>query len=245
LTNAHCIYPLDKAGRPTYRTRSITVYPGRQGGDEPFGGHDSNGWAVSRHWSSGRETNCQFDYGMIRLRNDVGNKSFKRLANQPLRWWGAPGTNTFLTVADPATLAGSACMTAGYPYRRGVNELAARVMRRSDGNITGSANVAYCRDQEWRGRVTPVIDHQSRIVNHDADTERGQSGGPLWIAGRDNALLVAGIHQGFATWTGPAPQNAQVRTNIAVRFGRDVLGQVNQWMDPRTWRAALSGVAKP
>jgi hypothetical protein len=170
------------------------------------------------------------------LKTAIGDARFASLGNRPLGYWGAADTNTFRTVLDAATLTDHPAFTAGYPYRRGVNELAARVMTRSEGRILGTANIAELTPSRSQGRFTAVIDEASTVLAHDVDTEKGQSGGPLWIQGRNGSLLLAGVHQGKAAWTDA--NNRRTDVNNAVRYSRDLAVRIAHWMSPATWRTA-------
>ena len=216
----------------------IALHIGRMGAREPFGEFASNGWAVHPAWASGPELDFTLDYGIIRLTADAGSKTFSSMGRRPLGFWGAPESNTLLTALDPATLSGQVAFTAGYPYRRGLNELAARVMRQSEGRILGSARVSHLSPTRSQGLFTANVDDTMRVLAHDVDTEKGQSGGPLWIQGNGGTLLLAGIHQGSAAWTGD--NNAKMPVNNAIRFSREVLRQVRVWMSGAAWRTSAN-----
>jgi V8-like Glu-specific endopeptidase len=224
LTSAHVIYPIRPGEkRPRQMVRGIRVYPGRHGSREPFGGHDANGWIVRDEWNSGREVNCTWDYGLIRLKTNLGERRFSALRNQTLGFWGRdPGTR-FVPINPVTQLDGRDLFSAGYPFRRGVNELAARVMKQSEGRVTGSAALTRCvPDEPFRGLLDQNVLLDARVLLHDVDTEKGQSGCPIWT--RDGAnLTLAAIHYGAITPSGGA-------RNVAVIVTQEVFDQVNEWV---------------
>lgn len=229
LTCAHVIYPVNDSGRPRYQTRSIDIVPAQNGGEEPLGGFRSNGWTVHRHWLAGQEVNCTFDYGLIRLKDDISAKVFRALDNRPLGFWGSPteGYGTRFARLDPATLANQMVTLAGYPYRKGLNELAARVMKQGSGRITGSALLTRCTEQRFAGRFSPRVGLNSRVFLHDADTSPAQSGCPVWIRSRQGGLDLVGLHQGQLKSS--TPVNGATTLNLALRVTGELLRQVNHW----------------
>jgi V8-like Glu-specific endopeptidase len=213
LTSAHVIYPMkDGEVRPQQRVSSINVYPGRQGGRDPFGGFASNGWIIHPQWIAGREANCTFDYGLIRLKKNVPAS---------LGFWGRDAGTRFVAI-DPPTLTGRELFTAGYPFRRGLGELAAKVMKESRGLATGSADFTRCSPAGFEGRVSPRVERGTRVLLHDVDTQKGQSGGPIWTRD-DTRLTLAAIHYGeIEPSTGPR--------NVGLIVTQEVFDQVNTWM---------------
>lgn len=230
LTCAHVIEPLDPdSGRPRSRTLSIEVFPGQNGGEESLGGFKANGWTIHRQWVSGREVNCTFDYALIRLQENIGAKAFTALGGRVLGCWGSPtaGHGTRFVRLDPATLAGQTVTLAGYPYRKGLNELAARVMKVGSGRITGSAVLTRCTDKHFEGRLSPNVEANWRVLLHDADTSPAQSGCPVWIQNAQGGFDLIGLHQGQLTSS--TSINGAITVNLALRVTRELIRQVNHW----------------
>jgi V8-like Glu-specific endopeptidase len=225
LTSAHVIYPIEaKKETPVQKVTNIRVYPGRHGGREPFDGHDANGWAVHPNWNNGKETNCTFDYGLIRLKKNFPDRRFKALGNQTLGYWGRAAGTRFAPI-DPSTLDGRRLFTAGYPFRKGLGELAARVMKQSEGVVIGSAAPRRCSQSKFEAPPLsiPHVQQDARILLHDVDTEKGQSGGPVWVVD-DGTLTMVAIHQGTI------PHSGTPVHNLAVILTKEVFDQVNDWM---------------
>lgn len=230
LTCAHVIYPVEQhTGKPRFRTQSITVFPAQNGADEPLGSFSANGWTIHRQWYTGREVNGTFDYGLVRLREPIGAKGFRALGGQTLGWWGSPehGHGTRFARLDPATLAGQTVAVAGYPFRRGLNELAARVLKVGEGHILGSAVFTRLTEDRFEGRFSPRVEPTSRVLLHDADTSRAQSGCPVWTQDAQGGLDLIGLHQGqLASST---PINGATTVNLALRVTQEFLQQVSHW----------------
>ncbi|WP_052195257.1 trypsin-like serine peptidase [Deinococcus radiopugnans] len=229
LTCAHVIYPVDDNGRPRFRTRSIEVFPAENGGEEPLGGFRANGWTVHRQWFAGQEVNCTFDYGLIRLKDDIGAETFRALRGRPLGFWGSPtdGHGTRFARVDPATLVNQTVTLAGYPYRKGLNELAARVMKEGSGRITGSALLNRCTEKRFVGRFLPRVEPTWRVLLHDTDTSPAQSGCPVWTRDGQGRLDLIGLHQGQLKSS--TPVNGATTVNLALRITREFLRQVELW----------------
>jgi V8-like Glu-specific endopeptidase len=218
LTTAHTIYPIAaRKVRPDWKVRKIRVFPGRHGSREPFGGHEANGWILSERWlTPEREADCTFDYGLIRLREDFLKKR--------IGCWGSDATTRFAPV-DPPALAGRQLFTAGYPFRKGLGELAARVMTQSNGRVTGSAIFTRCTPVGggFDGQQFTNVDRNARVLLHDVDTVRGSSGSPLWI--RDGDVLTLGaLHQGQIT------RRDGTVFNTGIIVSREVHDQIQNWI---------------
>jgi glutamyl endopeptidase len=92
-TAGHCVYSHDKGSWAT----SIVAYPGRNGGDAPYGStYGTNVWATSGWYNDADHT---YDYGAIKLNAALGNtvgwfgygvKSDSRLPGVRVRIFGYP-----------------------------------------------------------------------------------------------------------------------------------------------------------
>jgi len=202
--------------RPEWKTIKVRVYPGRHGAREPFGGgHDANGWAIRRGWiTPEREAHCAFDFGLIRLKEDFPKRN--------IGFWGSDATTRFVPINPTTLTAGQRLFTAGYPFRKGLNELAARVMKQSNGEIKGSALLTRCSPTQAEGETFTNVNARAHVLLHDVDTEKGSSGSPLWIEEEKVKTLVA-IHQGELG-----------SNNAGILITQTVFDQVQEWI--RTFR---------
>lgn len=232
LTCAHVIYPLQNL----YRTEEILVAPAQNSSDKPFGRYRANGWVVHPQWMRGRQADCSFDYGLIRLRENIANKNFARLQNRPLGHWGS-ASNGHQSQFRPAqqTLSGQIIRHAGYP---GDKDTEARRMYSSRGPVIGSATLTEC-GANFQGTIFRTVRAEARMLVHEADTHEAQSGGPLWTYDSNTQeRLLVGLHQGGIRLqeqmlvrlrqSGIRFQGS--RANLAVRISDELINQVSTWI---------------
>ena len=221
LTCAHVIYPL----QDLYRTEEILVSPGQNNSDQPLGQYRANGWIVHPQWMRGRQPHCGFDYGIIRLRENIATKTFAKLRNQPLGYWGSVNSIARLQAIDPRVLTGQTIRLAGYP---GDLDTEARRMYYSRGPIIGSALFNACGGHP-QDKIFPDVNVQSRLLLHEADTFGSQSGCPVWTYdNRMHERLLVGIHQGANHLVDRTGTRRPV--NLAVRVTDEVINQVATWI---------------
>lgn len=151
-------------------------------------------------------TRASFDIGMVVVNNDLSAMRHRRFGvtngrPDPLGFWGQAAGTRFGRL-PPAALANRLALVAGYPFDR---------QRRQHA-------------QGWdlfEGPGQLQAPHLwSRMLQHTADTESGNSGGPVWVDDGGAAVLV-GIHQGEGT-RGDG-------LNRAVRVTREVVRTVRAW----------------
>lgn len=218
LTCGHNLF-----GRSDGEVRAVTVHPGRNGRNSPFGAVAAVRWNVHPRWRASEDN--QFDFALLTLREPIGAKPFRTLGGRPLGYWGsqAHGQGTALTPVNPAQLRGRQARISGYPGDKCGTQPS-----------TGSASRAALQacppaargTVQWRadGRITDGAPTRApRLVLYDMDTMPGHSGSPVWLASK---VLLA-IH------TGPGrvvPGEPPRRSNRGVRITREVLAQVQAWM---------------
>lgn len=197
----------------------VTVMPGRNGSKKPLGAHDAKKWDIHPSWVSKGRSDRRFDYALVTLEDAIGTSSFKALGNTPLGYWGDPkrGAGTRRDVLDPARLGGTVVNVAGYPGDR------------SEGTAwTGSGPI---RGPMAPGRGGEIL-AADRLVLHAVDTEKGQSGGPVWVwypTSRRRCLV--GIHIGpAAAFTIDNAGNQRPTHNYAVRLDADMNRRIAAWM---------------
>jgi V8-like Glu-specific endopeptidase len=219
LTAGHCLLTFVKgsAGTPKRaKVSAIRVVPGRSSGFNPLGSATMHSFQISAAWLASR--NPRFDYGLITLREAIGNRAQTALGGQPLGFWGSPtrGMGTIITPRSPAALGGKPVNISGYPGDK----------------PTGTA---------WRAfggivNTRPVAG--SELIYHDIDTCGGHSGSPIWIRSGQVRNLVA-IHTGSCVLGpdcsvmpgAPCRRGGQRRSsNRGVRISSAVLQDIAGWM---------------
>lgn len=211
LTTGHTL--LANSGR--FKATDAWVSPGLNGGTAPFGRVQSSAFRTHPKWFSGGVENNDYDYGMIILKDAIGEKTFKSLGNAPLGWWGDPanGGGTRLQRLDPKALNNATVSVAGYP-----NDQAAGTMWASSGQAIPL--------RDTTGQITTM----ARRLPHTADTHASQSGSPVWIGSGGNPRILVGLHEGAInlTFTNAGGTQTQ-RVNVAIRVTREFLQQIAAW----------------
>lgn len=215
LTAAHNLL----SGDGRLKAVRVTVAPGRNGSRKPFGTSDAKKWDLPASWVRNGRPDRQFDYALITLEDAIGARSFDALGKKPLGYWGDPrwGAGTRRTVLDPARLRGLTVNVGGYP-----GDQAAGTQWLATGALRGP--MAPGRSGEVRS--------SDRLVLHTVDTEKGQSGGPVWswFPASGQRYLV-GVHIGPGAAFSIDPGGAQRPThNYAVRLGDGMARQLAAWM---------------
>ena len=211
LTTGHTL--LSQQGR--FKATRAVVSPGLNGSSSPFGRVEGTVFRTHRNWSRNGQEDDDYDYGMIILKEAIGEKRFSSLGNKPLGWWGdaTNGGGTRLERLDPAALNNVTVHVAGYP-----NDQPAGTMWMSSGHATP------LRDPQ--GRITTM----ARRLPHDADTHASQSGSPVWIGTENNPRFLIGLHHAAIDLVLARPTGRQKqRSNVAIRVTREFLRQVAAW----------------
>lgn len=215
LTAAHNL--LSEDGR--LKTTRVAVTPGRNGSTRPFGTFEATKWDIHPSWVRNGRSNREFDYALVTLKDAIGIRTFKVLGYKVLGYWGHPtaGAGTRRDVLDPAQLGGRIVNVAGYPGDR-----PAGTQWRGEGSVSGK--MAPGRS----GEILPG----DRLLLHVVDTDRGQSGGPVWTRySKPLQRYLVGIHVAPAdVWEIDASGKQRRTHNLAVRVTDEVNKQIQAWM---------------
>jgi V8-like Glu-specific endopeptidase len=163
----------------------------------------------------------EHDYGLITLRDDIGNRRQTALGGRALGWWGhsSLGEHTRVKEHKASFLKGLPINLSGYP--------ADKCGSQPPVNSLTDEQEARCPVDEWASmqwrsfeRVLGSSPSPNRLLFYDLDTKGGHSGAPVWIRWQQFRTLVA-IHTG-----------AEVRdvSNRGVRITDAVLRVVRSWM---------------
>ena|GEM_PF-2131506 len=193
LTAAHVVYP-EYIDPYSY---SIEVTPALNDGDEPFGTYSLSAKPkIPKNYDPNEDDHLDWDYALITLKESVGKKTFSKLGGAPLCYWGHPtcGAQTIFVRPDPGKLNGRSVFTAGYPQQKGGIQL-------------------WCA-----AGILHSVNSRRRTMGITADTTKGQSGSPIWIAENGKYCLV-GIAVGAST-----------QSNFAVRVTRELIRQLRAWI---------------
>lgn len=219
LTAGHCLYDQIDGSAGTsavLQVARVTVSPGRNGGNNPFGSSSASAVRPSSQWQASRS--FRFDYGLITLSDALGDKTSSHLGGARLGHW-----------SDPVNGAGTV-----------INPLNSSALQRQPVNISG-----YPADKpagtQWRAfghvvHATPSAG--AELVYYDLDTCGGHSGSPIWLRVGNTRNIVA-IHTGPCI-VGPDcsvmpgktcfPGHSQRSSNRGVRLGASVWNDVRSWM---------------
>jgi glutamyl endopeptidase len=219
LTAGHCLLTFVKGSagtRKRTKVSAIHVAPGRIGGFNPLSLATMHSFRVSAAWLASR--NPRFDYGLIALREEIGDRTQTALGGRRLGFWGSPayGMGTIITSCSPAELVDQTVNISGYPADK-----PAGTQWRAFGEVVNAR---------------PVFG--SELIYHDIDTCGGHSGSPIWIRSGQVRNLVA-IHTGScvlgpdcSVMPGtPCRRGGQRRSsNRGVRISSAVLQDIAEWM---------------
>jgi glutamyl endopeptidase len=219
LTAGHCLFTFVKGSagtRKRTKVSAIRVSPGRIGSLNPLGSATMQSFRIGPAWQASR--NPRFDYGLITLREAIGDRPQAALGGQPLGFWGSPtrGMGTTFRPPSPAALGGQTVNISGYP-----GDKPAGTAWRAFGGIVN---------------VSPAAG--SELIYHDIDTCGGHSGSPIWIRSGQVRNLVA-IHTGSCVLGpdcsivpgAPCRRGGQRRSsNRGVRISSAVWQDIAEWM---------------
>lgn len=231
LTNAHLVvgYKTSRQHNFIVHPTKIMVAPGRDArrlNPRPYGNYR----VVSRHVAPQyRATDSQtlsapFDYAVLELNRDVGNRSFTKIDGR-LGWWGQ-AHNSYIRSVDSnfrQALASRKVNVAGYP---------------NSGDIEFTTNstpagIQYY-DFDWIVNAFPRINNQvASVIRYAAKAGNGQSGGPVWIKEKSNGrrYLVA-IHR--------ARESASNLDREGVLITPSLIQQLYSWGIPRNLLSVVS-----
>jgi V8-like Glu-specific endopeptidase len=222
LTAAHCLARFSDKVHDLVFAKSVTVYPGRNTSAPafrwtPFGQYVvTEPKTVHPNWLRQGQP-PEYDYGLITLKEDIGNRAFKAIGNQPLGYWGSKsnGGGTAIRPVAAADLNGKTVFAAGYPYDKCGSQPMGKVCLPAKGG--GTPFIASDRIVELVPAAAPLE------IRHLADTVEGQSGGPVWLAQGDSINLVGIVH-GSQLDKGNKPEY-----NRAVLITPDVVRTLAGW----------------
>lgn len=258
LTAGHCLFDtVDGSAGTSARVAvsAVTVAPARSGGSNPLGTTTMQSFQVNSTWRS--SLNSRFDYGLIVLRDAVGDQTKSALGGKPIGYWGSPtqGSGTQIQPLTQSALNGQPVNISGYP-----GDKPSGTQWRASGSVVNTSPSAG-----------------AELIYYDIDTCGGHSGSPVWMKTGDSRNLVA-IHTGpcilgpdCTNVPGAAcfPTTQRRSSNRGVRMSSTVLQQVQSWMGTtpsahptlsrgskgtavidlqtrlNTWRAITPGVTLP
>lgn len=182
----------------------IVVTPARNGDQRPFDKYEADSWETSPKYDPRDKDSWKYDYGIIRLKEAIGSKTFRALKNRQLCYWGssACGRNTFLELVEAKRLEGQTGFTAGYPKDK-------------EGGVTMWFAKGTLSGLDIKGR--------REVMSVEADACYGQSGSPVWINEKGKRYLV-GVLTNIGTGV----------TNSAVRINQEVIDQISKWLEAAT-----------
>lgn len=228
LTAGHCLYDRIDGSAGTsavLQVARVTVSPGRNGGSNPFGSSPASAVRPSGDWQASRS--FRFDYGLITLRDALGDKSSSQLGGARLGHWGdaAQGAGTVINPLNASFLQGQPVNISGYPADK-----PSGTQWRAFGHVV---------------RATPSAG--TELIYYDLDTCGGHSGSPIWLRTGTTRNIVA-IHTGPCI-LGPDcsampgktcfPGQTQRSSNRGVRISSTL------WTDVRSWMGASSPSTGP
>ena len=155
-----------------------------------------------------------FDYGLITLREEIGQKKFGSLKGRPLGFWGdvATGGFTFLRETTTAEAAGKSIYVCGYPTDK------CKTKQQRTPLVSSDCEPVQRASTQWMsmGKLQPAS--SDRLIAYTADSFHGMSGGPVWHYDSAGLRHCVGVHRG-----------AGDGLNEAVVITKEVLEQLRKW----------------
>jgi len=238
LTAGHCLYDsFPELGGKYVEVANVAVAPALDRtafASAPFG--TSSNAKPPRYPDEWRDKHDrQYDYGIITLKNSLGDAAVRGIKHPILGYWGSTkfGDGTRLDVIAPDKLKDSKIEIAGYPgdkcgYMSILKNGDTCYIPKATDWAKFSKDVQDCIKKGLqataqfgdRGKiVNPSPKGEERLLVHDIDSCKGHSGSPLWIEDKRQYYLV-GVHTGGFDLTG----------NRGVRITQEVLDNVALWM---------------
>lgn len=232
LTAAHVLTRFDRTKRRIQTAQSIRVTPGYNCAatvPAPFGSTTSAAWHVPAIWRAGvakaggpTRADRQFDYGLITLREPIGDRRAMLLGNLPLGYWGSRtrGFGTRINPKTPASIRGLQVNLSGYPFDKCCKNPRVRSVRCPAHLGSGAQFRSFARITDPAPAAFP------RLIFYNLDTFGGHSGAPVWLRWEKFRNLIA-VHNGPSSAVVPGQRGI---SNRGVRITQDVMNNVRAWM---------------
>jgi V8-like Glu-specific endopeptidase len=230
LTAAHILWR-EESGEPR-RVDRVVVIPARDGKTKPLGSVEAADWRTPAGWDPGRQQR-RWDFAVIRLKDAIGNKSFKALGDRQLGWWGSTslGGGTSLKPLQADWLLGRRVISTGYPGDKcGTRSLADQAA--IDRCVRDEPEL-WASTQWWAEGTVRAVHAAVGLLHHTIDTHEGQSGSPVWYYWRDekqgqSRRWLVGLHVAPGTIQIDAQGNQRRVDNMAVWLSQDVLDAITR-----------------
>jgi glutamyl endopeptidase len=153
MTAGHCVYSASDGGW----AKSVTVYPGRNGGSTPFGSTYATTLSAPNGWT--KDNSSDYDWGLLVLNNNIGDNT---------GYFGATWTSS--------SLAGNHVSVTGYPGEKN------KTLWKMNGKITSSTanKVFYQMDTTGGQSGCPVYskdgDNTRAVAIHTTGSNSSNSG---------------------------------------------------------------------
>ena len=153
----------------------VSVTPGISGNFKPFGTYESTNFDAHNKW---KLSGCDnFDIGMIKLSQSVGDRTFSSLGGNKLGYWGSAslGEGTKMIPFNQGSQLNKKANLAGYPFDKGFDQLWWDAGKIVNGRPTVAPGLIY----------------------YKISTCGAQSGSPVWLTNPSSgSRFVIAIHSG-------------------------------------------------
>ena len=204
LTAAHCLFDVrSNPGR-------VTVVPGRNGLNRPFGTARALRFNFARGYRGARDDVTVRDYAVIYLAQPIGNTVG--------RWTIAHTSTSFdpigTSISSTAINNGQQLILSGYPADK----------------IFRAGNPPQKAIQQWRSRnILRTID-ENGMMHYLNDTFGGHSGSPVWVE-RPASLggrVMVGLHVGRDDRGQPDATTPTLIANRGIKFTREIIDDIRR-----------------
>lgn len=207
LTAGHCLWDETQSPQRQYDPRLMRVIPGRNGGARPFGTAQAVGFRFSPGFRGSADYASPKDYGVIYLREPVGER---------VGYW------TIAHTSSPRDPLGTSISGAPLPMR--VSALPVNLSGYPDDKCRRRNNKLLGCEQ-WRA-YNHAVREQGGILHYLNDTFGGHSGSPVWIkrvASLGGRVMVA-IH------ISGDDASIKGKANRGVRITPAILSNIRGWL---------------
>jgi len=180
LTAAHVLKSIDEqsSSRPLLEAETLTVTPGRDESQSPFGTFAAKSWKLHPHWDPNAGSSG----------TDLAVITLDKCVSKELGFWNLENIATSVK----STLPGGAILTAGYPESK-KTQMWCFSGRVSIGSPQADAAVVQ------NGQAVRWFD-TNPVLRLNADVEKGQSGSPVWTSDHDGLHLVGMLVDAGTDW---------------------------------------------